>query len=68
MNSETNILNIKEPILINDILPPQENIELLKHLCTRDFKIQHEDQGGLESKFKSGILIFKIFVSLFIVF
>jgi hypothetical protein len=37
-----NILNIKEPILLDDIIPPSENIELLKHLCTRDFKIQHE--------------------------
>jgi hypothetical protein len=47
-----NILNIKEPILLDDVIPPLENIEILKHLCTRDFKIQNEDSDGVESKFK----------------
>jgi hypothetical protein len=41
-----NILNIQEPILLDDIIPPLENIEILKHLCTRDFKIQHEDSNA----------------------
>jgi hypothetical protein len=46
-----NILNIQEPILLDDIIPPVENIEILKHLSIRDFKIQHEDDKE-ESKFK----------------
>jgi hypothetical protein len=46
-----NILDIKEPILIENILPFSENLEILKHLSTRDFKVQHEDNDA-ESKFK----------------
>jgi hypothetical protein len=46
-----NILDIKEPILLDDVFPPSENIEILKHLSIRDFKIQHEDLNE-ESKFK----------------
>jgi hypothetical protein len=48
-----NILDIKEPVLVEDILPPSENLEILKHLAGRDFKIQHE---GKEDKFSSGFL------------
>lgn len=51
-----NILNIQEPILLDDIIPPVENVELIKHLCTRDFRIQHEDNNGVESKFKSAFV------------
>jgi hypothetical protein len=46
-----NILDIKEPILLDDVFPPSENIEILKHLSIRDFKIQHENNKA-ENKFE----------------
>jgi hypothetical protein len=50
-----NILGIKEPIILDDVLPPSENIEILKHLCTRDFRIQNEDDE-IDGKFKNAFV------------
>jgi len=51
-----NILNIQEPVLLDDIIPPSENIELLKHLSTRDFKIQHEANNEDDILFKNAFV------------
>jgi hypothetical protein len=37
-----NLLEIKQPILVDDVLPPQENLEILKLLSSRPWGIQHE--------------------------
>jgi len=50
-----NLLNIDKPVLVDDLLPPQENLEVLKHIATRPWVIQHEENSE-DAKFKSGFL------------
>ena len=48
-----NLLQINKPLLVEDLLPPQENLEILKHIANRPWVIQHEENSE-DAKFKSG--------------
>lgn len=48
------ILNIQKPILIDDVLAPEENLKILSHLSNRNFRIQIEDK--IPDAFHAGFL------------
>ena len=42
------VKQLEKPIIIDNVLPKVENIEILKHLCIRHFQIQTEGLDHLE--------------------
>ena len=51
-----NLLDIKEPILLDNILPNQENLEILKHVSTIHYQIQTDSHEGVHGKLNSVFL------------